>query len=270
MSRVRGRTTALPVVCQALQDANSDAVPHSPGMDDVAGSAPVGPRLVSAVVGSPVSRLVTRLWWVIAAGLTAMAYLDLVAATGNVAAPVPGAVFVGALCVMLVVARNASAEANAAGSVASGSLLRAGAFGVLVHGGLVASSSVFAGGSGLALSIIVFGGAFVALTRPTTLVALGLTPDADADVAPQDQAAVPRRTWRPQDMSTPELVGALRTSAAQVRTTSDPVRKAELAERRGALIAILAARDPAALELLLEEPPVGSEPAEDADGTTEG
>jgi hypothetical protein len=191
--------------------------------------------------------------------MAALAYLiaiDTAGATG----PVGGAVFVAGLCLVATVARNASAEAVREGSVRRGSLLRAALFGATVHGGLLAAATIFSE-SGLVVTVwVVLGALLVVLTRPATLASLGAVVPADddaqhrAEVLPGDPAPSADR------MSTPQIVGELREGAAAVRATLDPARKAALAERRGALIDALVARDPQLLAMLLDVDPAHPAP----------
>lgn len=198
-------------------------------------------------------------WWVLMAVVTALAYLDAVSRAGAMAL-VAGALFVAGLVVVAVVARNASAEARRPGTVRRGSIARGAALGVVVHGGLVAAATVFAQ-SALVMTLVTMLGAWlVAVTRPTTLAALGI------DV-PQQASDAPAPVVRPEAMSTPALVGALRVSAAQVRATTDPTRKAQLAAERGVMIEVLADRDPHALMLLLDESSVHPTLGDGPDGS---
>lgn len=170
------------------------------------------------------------------------------------AAPLGSAVFLAGLCMIATVARNGAAESRSPDTVRRGSVLRAGLFGVVLHGGLLASVTLASGMAALAVLWVVLGGALVALTRPVTLVALA----ADTPPAPPAQA--------PARLSTPDLISALRVSATQVRSTTDPARKAALAEQRGRLIATIVERDPSALALLLDDSAVPPPPGETPDG----
>lgn len=221
---------------------------------DAAETPPSPASALLATVGrSSVTRVLERVWWVGAGSVAALAYLG-VASEGGVMAPVGGALFISGLFVIAAVARNASAEAHQPGSVRRGSLLRAAALGVVVHGGLLAAVTILST-SPLATAAFVMGGAFlVALTRPTTLVALGAT-------TPMPSRPAPARAF-----SVPELVAELRRTAEQVRVTTDPTEKAALAERRGVLIESLAERDPDALTLLLDEGSARRTPGEGPDG----
>lgn len=192
-------------------------------------------------------------WWVGAGLVAALAYLDATWA-GGITAPLGGALFIAGLCVVMTVARNASAEARRPGSVRRGSLARAGAFGVVVHGGLLSTVTVFSESPEGVFMLVVGGAWFVAAMRPTTLVALGA--DIDRPEGPEPVAA----------LSVPEMVGELQATAAQVRETADPVRKAELAERRGVLLEMLAERDPDALMVLMDESSVRPRASEGPDG----
>lgn len=239
--------------CDVLRGANTSRVLHSLGMD--AAETPPSPAsaLLATIGQSRVTRVLSRVWWVGAGSVAALAYLS-VASDGGVMAPVGGTLFIAGLMVVAAVARNASAEAHQPGSVRRGSLLRAAALGVVVHGGLLAAVTVF-GSSPLATAGFVMGGAvLVALTRPTTLVALGAT-------TPLSTGPAPVRV-----LSVPQLVAELRSTAEQVRATTDPVEKAALAERRGVLLEMLVARDPNAVSLLLDDGSVRPAPGEGPDG----
>ncbi len=208
---------------------------------DAAATPPSPAAAVLATVGhTRLTRVLTRVWWVVAGSLAALAYLSAVS-EGGVMAPVGGALFIAGLMVIATVARNASAEAHQPGSVRRGSLGRAAMLGAVVHGGLLAAVTIV-GSSPLATAGFVTGGAvLVGLTRPTTLVALGATEPPPSTAAPA------------QALSVPELVAELRSTAQSVRATTDPDEKAALAERRGVLIEMLAERDPDSLSLLLDD-----------------
>jgi len=222
-------------------------------MDSDPDGPATGSRVLATVAAAPSTRLLTRAWWVSVGAMSAVAYLTATSASG-VAAPLGSSVFLAGLFMIAAVARNASAETRSPGVVRRGSVLRAGLFGVVIHGGLLASVTLASGVATLALLWVVLGGALVALTRPVTLVALAA------------EAPLPPRAPSPSELSTPQLVSALRASAAQVRSTSDPARKAALAEQRGQLIATLADRDPSALALLLDDSSEFPPPSDGPDG----
>lgn len=211
-------------------------------MDD-ASQPPPTPSLLATVAAARVTHLLNRAWWLGVGALAVWAYLA-AAMDSGVAALFGGALFMAGLCMVAAVARNASAEAREPGSVRRGSVLRAAGFGVVAHGGLLGAVTVLVGTGFLSTLAVLVGGLLVVFTRPTTLVALG----ADTPLPP--------RPSTPKRRSVPEIVGELRASAARVRDETDPVRKAELAERRGVMLAELAERDPEALMLLLDDPGV--------------
>jgi hypothetical protein len=208
---------------------------------DAASEPPPTPSLLAAVAAARVTQLLTQAWWLGVGALAVWAYLA-AAIQAGVAAALGGALFMAGLCMVAAVARNASAEARRPGSVRRGSILRAGGFGMVAHGGLLGAVTVLLDSGFLSTVVVILGGMLVALTRPTTLVALG------ADTPMPARPAVSRRR------TVPQIVGELQASAGQVRGETDPVRKAELAERRGVLVAELAERDPEALMLLLDDP----------------
>ncbi len=230
-------------------------------MDDAPRSPSVAAHVLAALAGSRLTRPAVTAWWVFMGVVTALAYLGTVSQAGAMAL-VAGALFVAGLVVVAVVARNASAEARRPGTVRRGSIVRAAALGVVVHGGLVAAATIFEQ-SALPMTFVTMLGAWlVAMTRPTTLAAMGIeAPQPAADVG------APAPAVRPEAMSTPALVGALRASAAQVRATTDPTRKAELAAERGVMIEVLADRDPQALVLLLDESSVHPTLGDGPDGS---
>ena len=221
-------------------------------MDD-ASQPPPTPSLLATVAAARTTHLLTRGWWVGVGALAAWAYLA-VAIEAGVAAPVGGALFMAGLCMVATVARNASAEAREPGSVRRGSIMRAAGFGVVAHGGLLGAVTVLGGSGFVSTLVVLFGGMLVASTRPTTLVALG----ADTPVPP--------RAETPKRRSVPQIVGELQASTARVRNETDPVRKADLAERRGVLLSELAERDPEALMLLLDDPGLRPSAHEGRDG----
>ena len=222
-------------------------------MDDSA-TAPSTPSAVLASVGQArATRVLTGTWWVVT-GLLALVAYGATAAEAGLIAPLGGALFVAGMCVVAVVARNASAEAREPGSVGRGSVLRAAIFGVVVHGGLLAAVTVFASSPMATVLWVMLGGVAVALTRPTTMLALGAT------------TPLPARAPGPQHLSVPQVLAELRATAQQVRATTDPEAKAALAERRGELIEMLAERDPDALSLLLDDTTVRPSPGEGPDG----
>lgn len=221
---------------------------HASVMDEPTLSPGSGAQMLAVIAVAPMTRVAARLWWVGVSLVAALAYLDAVS-TAGLAAPVGGAVFIAGMCAIAVVARNASAEAHRAGSVQRGSLMRAAGFGVLVHGGLLAAVGVLAPSALITTVAVVVGGVLVALTRPTTLAALGIELAAASPATGTGMTS-----GRPaHSLSTPELVAALRESALEVRQTTDPTRKAELAELRGSMIAVLAERSPEALRMLLDD-----------------
>ena len=211
-------------------------------MDD-ASPPPPTPSLLATVAAARITHVLNRAWWLSVGALAVWAYLAAAMESG-VAASFGGALFMAGLCMVAAVARNASAEAREPGSVRRGSVLRAAGFGVVVHGGLLGAVTVLVGTGVLSTLAVLVGGLLVVFTRPTTLVALGA------------ETPLPPRSITPKRRSVPEIVGELQASAAQVRDETDPVRKAEMAERRGAMLAELAERDPEALMLLLDGPVV--------------
>lgn len=215
--------------------------------------APDPPAVLAALATSTVTRMLATTWWVLTGSMAALAYLSAITSDG-VMAPLGGAVFLAGLTVVATVARNASAEAQRPGSVRRGSLLRAALLGVVVHGGLLSAVTLFSGSAFVAGLLVVAGGLLVAVTKPTTLVALGLDLE-NVQTVPQ----VPT-------LSTPQIIGELRATADEVRTTGDPARRTELAERRGELIAMLADRDPEALALLLDDSTVHPSRSDGPDG----
>jgi hypothetical protein len=220
---------------------------------DAPETPPATPTAVLArVARAPATRAATAIWWVGTGGFAALAYLSAAAERG-VGAPVGGTLFIVAMCMVAVVARNASAEAHLPGSVQRGSLLRAALFGVVLHGGLLAAVTILAGGAFVAAAWVTGGAALVALTRPSTLVALGAATAAAEASAPDGRSQDPGHPSAGV-LSVPAIIAELRATAEQVRETSDPVRKALLAERRGELLESLAERDPQAFASLLDEP----------------
>lgn len=208
-------------------------------MDD-ASQPPPTPSLLATVAAARATHLLARGWWVGVGTLAAWAYLA-AAMEAGVAASIGGALFLAGLCMVATVARNASAEAREPGSVRRGSIMRAAGFGVVAHGGLLGAVTVLSGSGFVSTVVVLLGGMLVASTRPTTLVALG----ADMPVPPRPEA--------PKRRSVPQIVAELKASTARVRNETDPVRKADLAERRGVLLSELAERDPDALMLLLDD-----------------
>ena len=221
-------------------------------MDD-ASQPPPTPSLLATVAAARATHLLTRGWWVGVGTLAAWAYLA-AAMEAGVAASIGGALFMAGLCMVATVARNASAEAREPGSVRRDSIMRAAGFGVVAHGGLLGAVTVLGGSGFVSTVVVLLGGMLVASTRPTTLVALG----ADMPVPPRPEA--------PKRRSVPQIVGELQASTARVRNETDPVRKADLAERRGVLLSELAERDPDALMLLLDDSGVHPSIHEKRDG----
>lgn len=222
-------------------------------MDDAATPPSTASAVLASVGQARATRVLAGTWWVVTGLLALLAY-GATAAEAGLVAPVGGALFVAGMCVVAVVARNASAEAREPGAVRRGSVLRAAMFGVILHGGLLAAVTVFASSPMAVVLWVTIGGTAVALTRPTTLLALGAT------------TPLPARTAGPEQLSVPEIVAELRASAEQVRAATDPAAKAALAERRGELIEMLAERDPAALTLLLDDSSVRPNVGEGPDG----
>ena len=222
-------------------------------MDDAATPPSTASALLASVGRARATRVLTGTWWVVTGLLALLAY-GATAAEAGVIAPIGGALFIAGMCVVAVVARNASAEAREPGSVRRGSVLRAAMFGVVVHGGLLAAVTVFASSPMATVLWVMAGGAAVALTRPTTMLAVGAT------------TPLPARPPAPEQRSVPQIVAELRASAEQVRATTDPTAKAALAERRGELIEMLADRDPDALALLLDDSSVRPNAGEGPDG----
>jgi hypothetical protein len=222
-------------------------------MDDAATPPSTSSALLASAGRARATRVLTGIWWV-ATGLLAMLAYAATAAEAGLVAPVGGALFIAGTCVVAVVARNASAEAREPGSVRRGSVLRAALFGVVLHGGLLAAVTVVASSPMATVLWVVVGGAVVALMRPTTLLALNAT------------TPLPARAPGPAQLSVPQIVAQLRSSAEQVRATTDPAAKAALAQRRGELIELLAERDPDALMLLLDDSTVRPRSGEGPDG----
>ena len=222
-------------------------------MNDAPRNPSAGSHLLATVARSRAASTVVVAWWVVVGLVAALAYVDAVF-RGGMAALIGGTAFIAGMCVVMTVARNASAEARRPGSVRRGSLARAAAFGAVVHGGLLSTVTVFAQSSGGVLALVVAGAWFVAVMRPTTLTALGVDVDRPRGPEPGTQRSVP------------ELVGELQTTASQVRATSDPVLKAALAERRGVLIEMRAERDAEALMMLIDESSVRPRASEGPDG----
>lgn len=235
-------------------------------MDDAPRTPSLAAQTVASLAGSRLTSLATTVWWVAAGFVAVLAYLDSAAQDGLLA-PAGGAAFLAGACVIAAVARNASAEAHESGSVRRGSLLRAAALGVIVHGGLLAAVTIF-GQSPLGTVALTLGGAaLVVMTRPTTLVAMGVqaVPEASgAAEAPRPQS--PRRAQSPYELSIPQIVGELRSSAQEVRSTTDPSRKEALAVRRGELLDVLAQRDPETLMSLVDDASVRPRVGEGPDG----
>lgn len=234
-------------------------------MDDANRSPSLAAQTLASVAGSRMTRILVTAWWVIAGFMAAIAYLDSIASDGFLA-PAGGAMFLAGACVVATVARNASAEAHRPGSVRRGSLLRAGGFGVVVHGGLLAGVSVFSQSALLAFLLIMVGAILVALTRPTTLSAMGIDEPAVDESARTPTTRGPRRAPAPHEMSVPQIVGELRASAAEVRRTTDPARMEALAIRRGDLLDALASRDPQTLAVLLDESSARNQASDGPDG----
>jgi hypothetical protein len=222
-------------------------------MDDATTPPSTASALLASAGRARATRVLTGTWWALT-GLIALVAYGATAAEAGVIAPFTGALFIGGMCVVAVVARNASAEAREPGSVRRGSVLRAAMFGVVVHGGLLAAVTVFGSSPIVTVLWVVVGGAAVVVTRPTTMLALGAT------------TPLPARTPGPQQLSVPQIVAELRASAEHVRATTDPAAKAALAERRGELIELLAERDPDALALLLDDSAVRPQAGEGPDG----
>jgi hypothetical protein len=247
---------------RALRGALPGLFAHSLVMDDAPRTPSPGSQLLATLAAARLTRLATRVWWVGASLLAALAYLDAVSRSG-VPAPLAGAVFLAGTCVVATVARNATAEAVRPGSVRPGSLARAAGLGAVVHGGLLAAVTVFAQSALTTIVFVLAGAVLVALTRPTTLVAMGVE---SGDV---DEAEVRDRTRRPcapAELSVPAIVGELRATADEVRATTDPVRKATLAQRRGELLDALAQRDPETLAALMHDSSVRPRVGEGPDG----
>ena len=221
------------------------AAGHPAGMDERAAGPPAAPAWLARAVTSRGLRRVRTAWWWTVLPASAAGYLSTLAA-GHLWGALGGALFLTVAVLMGTVARNASAEAMVARSVSRWSLLRALGFALLVFGAVLALGWAQGGALLAALTWVVLGSVVFALGRPTTLVALGITAVQAPAPAPSVRA------------STPELVAALRATADEVRSTSDPVRRAELAEVRGRLIDEVHDRDPALLLALLDEfvPPV--------------
>jgi hypothetical protein len=209
-------------------------------MDDAPPSMPQPPRWLAALVRARHLHLILRGWWV-SAVLGAVAGYGAAASAGGLLVALVGGSLLVVVAVVGVLARNASAEAVQPGSVRRGSLLRAAGFGLLLHGALLSLGWASGGALLAALSWFVLGALVVGLSRPTSVLALGVT--VEPAVAPPTS----------RSRSTAELVAALRASTHEVRTTVDPWRKAELAEQRGTLIDELQARDPQLLRALMDE-----------------
>jgi hypothetical protein len=192
------------------------------------------------------TRAVLRLWWLTVTTAAIVGYVGAIQASGMLA-PAGGSVVVAGLVVVVTVARNASAEAVAPGSVRPGSLLRAAGFGLVGHGGLLVAASVPDGFAGPVAAWVLGGAVLVGLSRPATLAALGATAAVEA---------------RPESMTTPEIVAELRVTAPIVRAATDPLVRAGLMARRGRLIEEIDARDPRVLRVLLEEEYVPGQPGE--------
>jgi hypothetical protein len=209
-------------------------------MSSSASAVPAPPAWLARLATAPSLGLVARAWWWTAVPASIAGYLSVLAA-GHLWGTVGAAALAIAMLLMALVARNASAEAARPGSVRRGSLLRGAGFGLLALGAML-SLGWTSGGALLAAFVwVLLGAGAVALRRPTTRVALGLTEVPPPVHVPSRQA------------STPEIVAALRASATEVRHTRDPWRMAELAEQRGGLLDELQARDPQLLRALLDE-----------------
>lgn len=270
----------------SLRRAISVGIAHSRVMDDLPRPPSLAAQALTSVAGSPLARVVVIMWWIGTSLLAALAYLASMSSDG-VLAPAGGAAFLAGACVVAAVARNASAQAHVPGSVRRGSVLRAGWFGVTVHGGLLSAVTVMSE-SPLATASFVTGGAvLVVLLRPVTLVALGIEQDAAAPAGDSDGdqpgSGVPAgrslpvgrvaraqrasgRAVAPRELSIPQIVGELHATAQEVRTSTDPSRVEALAIRRGALLDELAARDPQTLSALVEAPSTPGRTSEGPDG----
>jgi hypothetical protein len=206
---------------------------------DAAASIPPPPRWLASLARVRHLGALRRVWWVTTV-LAAVAGYGASARTADAFfLSFVGGVFLVVVAAMGVVARNASAEAVQHGSVRRGSVLRAIGFGLLLHGALLSLGWASGGALLAAVAWILLGGLVVALSRPTSMIALGVSP----------QPAAPP----PLQRSTPDLVAELRSTTDEVRSTTDPWRKAELADQRGLLIDELQTRDPQLLRALLDE-----------------
>lgn len=234
-------------------------------MDDANSSPSLAAQTLASVAGSRTTRILATAWWAIAGFMAAIAYLDSFASDGLLA-PAGGAMFLAGACVVATVARNASAEAHRPGSVRRGSLLRSGGFGVVVHGALLATVTVFSQSALLAFVLVMSGAILVALTRPTTLAAMGVDESAVEESLRAPATRKPRRAPAPAEMSVPQIVGELRASAEEVRVTTDPARMEALAIRRGDLLDALAERDPQTLAVLLDESSAHNQASDGPDG----
>jgi hypothetical protein len=206
---------------------------------DAAASMPPPPRWLQALARVRHLGALRRVWWVTTALAAVAGYATSARTADAFFLSLVGAIFLVVVAAMGVVARNASAEAVQPGSVRRGSVLRATGFGLLLHGALLSLGWASGGALLAAVAWILLGGLVVALSRPTSTVALGVS---------SGPAPAP-----PLQRSTPELVAELRSTTDEVRSTTDPWRKAELAEQRGLLIDELQARDPLLLRALLDE-----------------
>jgi hypothetical protein len=206
---------------------------------DAAEPMPPPPRWLGSLTRIPHLGLLRRAWWATTIVCAVAGYATTARTADAFFLSLVGGIFLVVMATMGVVARNASAEAVQPGSVRRGSVLRAIGFGLLLHGALLSLGWASGGVLLAAVAWIVLGGLSVALSRPTSTIALGVS---------WEPAAAP-----PLQRSTPELVAELRSTTGEVRSTTDPWRKAELAEQRGVLIDELQARDPQLLRALLDE-----------------
>jgi hypothetical protein len=231
-------------------------------MDDAPRTPSLPAQALASLAGSRLTSLATTLWWVAASFVALLAYLDSAAQDGLLA-PAGGAAFLAGACVVAAVARNASADAHEPGSVRRGSLLRAASLGVIVHGGLLGAVTIFGQSSLGTVALVLGGAALVVVTRPTTLVAMGVQA---APAASGALDASPRRAQSPHELSIPQIVGELRSTAHEVRSATDPSRKEEIAVRRGELLDVLAQRDPETLMSLVDDASVRPRAGEGPDG----
>jgi hypothetical protein len=206
---------------------------------DAAAPMPPPPRWLASLARVRHLGVLRRVWWLTTILAAVAGYATAARTADAFFLSLVGGIFLVVMAAMGVVARNASAEAVQPGSVRRGSVLRAVGFGLLLHGALLSLGWAAGGALLAAVAWILLGGLAVALSRPTSTVALGVS-------------------WEPADApplqrSTPDLVAELRATTDEVRATTDPWRKAELAEQRGVLIDELQARDAQLLRALLDE-----------------